>query len=128
MVAYIGIIHKEKNSDFGVSFPDFPGCITAGSSLEDAKEMAQEALQLHVEGMLEDQESIPEPATLDDIMTKRDFRDGVALIVDVSVPARVKRINITMDEALLREIDATTNNRSGVLSSSGNELFASFNF
>jgi hypothetical protein len=41
---YIAIIHKELNSDFGVSFLDFPGCITAGRTLDEAKDMAAEAL------------------------------------------------------------------------------------
>jgi predicted RNase H-like HicB family nuclease len=41
---YIAIIHKEPNSDFGVSFPDFAGCITAGRTLDEAKDMAAEAL------------------------------------------------------------------------------------
>jgi predicted RNase H-like HicB family nuclease len=48
---YIAYLHKDKNSDYGVSFPDFPGCITAGSSLEEARAMAAEALALHVTGM-----------------------------------------------------------------------------
>ena len=39
MRSYIAVLHKDKDSDYGVSFPDFPGCITAGSSLEEAKEM-----------------------------------------------------------------------------------------
>ncbi|MBL0942631.1 MAG: type II toxin-antitoxin system HicB family antitoxin, partial [Alphaproteobacteria bacterium] len=34
---YIALIHKDKNSDFGVSFPDFPGCITAGKTLDEAR-------------------------------------------------------------------------------------------
>jgi predicted RNase H-like HicB family nuclease len=48
---YIACLHKDKNSDCGVSFPDFPGCITAGSTLEEARSMAAEALALHVAGM-----------------------------------------------------------------------------
>jgi predicted RNase H-like HicB family nuclease len=44
---YIALIHKEENSDYGVSFPDFPGCISAGETLEQAKTMAQEALIGH---------------------------------------------------------------------------------
>ena len=51
---YIAYLHKEKDSDFGVSFPDFPGCITAGRTLEDARRMAVEALALHIQGMAED--------------------------------------------------------------------------
>jgi predicted RNase H-like HicB family nuclease len=41
---YIGLIHKEADSDYGVSFPDFPGVATAGKSLDDAQAMAEEAL------------------------------------------------------------------------------------
>jgi predicted RNase H-like HicB family nuclease len=32
MAEYIALIHKDAGSDFGVSFPDFPGCVTAGST------------------------------------------------------------------------------------------------
>jgi predicted RNase H-like HicB family nuclease len=54
MANYIAIVHKDSESDFGVSFPDFPGCITAGSNIDEAKDMAQDALALHIQGMLED--------------------------------------------------------------------------
>ena len=64
---YIAYLHKDRNSDFGVSFPDFPGCITAGKTLEEARQLATEALSMHVEGMLEDKQLIPEPSTLDDL-------------------------------------------------------------
>jgi predicted RNase H-like HicB family nuclease len=63
---YIAYLHKEAKSDFGVSVPDFPGCVTAGRTLEDARKLAPEALALHLEGMLEDGEAIPEPSTLDE--------------------------------------------------------------
>ena len=48
---YTGLIHKDPDSDYGVSFPDLPGCITAGHTVEEAREMAAEALALHL-GML----------------------------------------------------------------------------
>jgi predicted RNase H-like HicB family nuclease len=51
-----------------VSFPDFPGCITAGKTRKEACRMAVEALSLHIEGMLEDGEPIPEPSTLDNLV------------------------------------------------------------
>jgi predicted RNase H-like HicB family nuclease len=51
MANYIAIVHKEDKSDFGVSFSDFPGCITAGKNIDEAKDMAQEALTLHIQGM-----------------------------------------------------------------------------
>jgi predicted RNase H-like HicB family nuclease len=56
---YIGLIHKDADSDYGVSFPDFPGLITAGTDLDDARAMAEEALALHIEGLAEDGEAIP---------------------------------------------------------------------
>jgi predicted RNase H-like HicB family nuclease len=62
---YIAYLHKERDSDFGVSFPDFPGCVTAGRTLEEARRMAAEALALHIEGMMEDGEVVPEPSNLD---------------------------------------------------------------
>ena len=62
---YIAYLHKDRESDFGVSFPDFPGCITAGKTLEEAHRVAAEALALHIAGMVEDGDAIPDPSTLD---------------------------------------------------------------
>lgn len=64
---YIAYVHKDKNSDYGVSFPHFPGCITVGSTLEDARTMAAEVLAFHVAGMRADGEEVPESSTLDSL-------------------------------------------------------------
>jgi len=64
---YIAYLHKDRKSDFGVSFPDFPGCITAGRTLEEARRRAAEALSFHIAGMIEDGEKIPKPSTIDDV-------------------------------------------------------------
>ncbi len=88
MSAYIGVIHKDHSSDYGVSFPDFPGCITAGSTVEEAKEMAYEALLFHIQGMLEDNETLPIPSKLEEICRNDDFADGIAFLI-VSVPDRI---------------------------------------
>lgn len=61
MKQYIALIHKDADSDYGVSFPDLPGVISAGSTLDEARDMATEALALHIEGLIEDGEAIPEP-------------------------------------------------------------------
>ena len=61
MTAYIALIHKEPNSDFGVSFPDPNGCITAGKTLDEARAMAVEALELHLEGFAADGKTLPHP-------------------------------------------------------------------
>jgi len=64
---YIAYLHKDKNSDFGVSLPDYPGCITAGSTLEEARKMAVEALVFHLAGLRADGEILPDLSTLDDL-------------------------------------------------------------
>ncbi len=64
MAGYIALINKGDDSDLGVSFPDFPGCIAAGATLDEARAMAQEALACHVEGLLEDGAAMPEPSNL----------------------------------------------------------------
>jgi predicted RNase H-like HicB family nuclease len=51
---YIGIVHKDEASDFGISFPDFPGCISAGRTLEETVVMGREALEGHIGLMADD--------------------------------------------------------------------------
>ncbi len=106
MRTYIALIHKDPHSAFGVSFPDFPGCISVGASLDQARANAEEALAFHVEGMAEDGEAIPEPSSLEDIMAEPDNRDGVAVLIPLrEQAARTVRVNITLPEATLAEID-----------------------
>ena len=64
---YIAYLHKHRNSDFGVSFPDFPGCITAGKTLDEAHRLAAEVLAFHIAGMMKGGDSIPAPSALDDL-------------------------------------------------------------
>jgi predicted RNase H-like HicB family nuclease len=119
MTEYVALIHKENDSDFGVSFPDFPGCVTAGSTLNEARAMAEEALSFHIEGMIEDGEAIPGPSSLDDVMKARENRDAVAVLVDARQHDRVVRVNVTIPESDLRAIDSYAQNhglsRSGLL-------------
>lgn len=101
---YIAYLHKDKKSDFGVSFPDFPGCITAGKTLEEARSMAGEALLLHIRGMLEDGEAVPEPSTIDDIAKDPALKNAVAFLVNANIEKTV-RINITARESQIKRID-----------------------
>ena len=102
---YIAYLHKDKNSDYGVSFPDFPGCITAGSSLEKARSMAAEALAFHVAGMREDGETIPKPSTLADLRGDPAMKGAVAFLTELREPERTVRINITARQCQIAEID-----------------------
>jgi predicted RNase H-like HicB family nuclease len=103
---FIALIHKDADSDYGVSFPDLPGVVTAGVDLDDARGMAEEALALHLEGMEADHDPIPEPSSLEAIMTDRENRDGVAILVKAPAKAaKAVRINVTVPENELAEID-----------------------
>ena len=106
MSQYIGLIHKEARSDYGVSFPDFPGVVTAGKDLDDAHAMAEEALTLHVEGLIEDGEALPEPSTLEAVMSDPENKGGVAILVAVKTAAsKSVRVNVTLPEDVLAQID-----------------------
>ncbi|MER9625018.1 type II toxin-antitoxin system HicB family antitoxin [Mesorhizobium sp. M0222] len=78
---YVGLTHKGQESDLGVSFPDFPGVVTAGTGLDEALAMVEEALTFHVEGLLEDGGAIPAPSSLEDVMADKDNRSGFAIMV-----------------------------------------------
>jgi predicted RNase H-like HicB family nuclease len=106
MRQYIGLIHKDPESDYGVSFPDLPGCITTGTDLDDARVMATEALALHLEGLIADGEAAPEPSSLEEIMRHRANRSGVAIVIEAPVEAvRSVRINVTIPSDVLEQID-----------------------
>ncbi len=107
MHQYSALIHKDADSDYGVSFPDLPGCVTGGTTLDEARGNAEEALALHLSGMVEDGEPIPEPSSLESIMSDVENRDGVAILVAAKgEPSRSVRVNISLPEDLLARIDA----------------------
>jgi hypothetical protein len=68
--------------------------------------MAEEALVFHIEGMIEDGEAIPEPSTLDAVMTDPAVRDGVVTLISTKpFSRRAVRVNVTLPEDTLAEID-----------------------
>ncbi len=105
MASYIALIRKEADSDYGVSFPDFPGCVTAGSTLDEARTNAAEALALHIEGMIEDKEALPEASELATVMADRENRDSVAIMIDAP-EAKAVRVNVILPEDGLNDVDA----------------------
>jgi len=108
---YIAYLHKDKNSDFGVSFPDFPGCITAGRTLEEARHLAAEALTLHIAGMLEDGDALPEASTLDELADDPEMENAVAFLVSAETPEKTVRVNITARESQIEAIDRLARER-----------------
>jgi predicted RNase H-like HicB family nuclease len=108
---YIAYLHKDKRSDYGVSFPDFRGCVTAGRTLEEARQLAGEALTLHIAGLLEDGEALPEASTLDELAGDPAMRGAVAFLVDVEAPEKTVRVNITARESQIEAIDRLARER-----------------
>lgn len=79
-------IHKDPDSDYGVTVPDLPGCFSAGSTFAEALSMAKEAIELHLEGMLDDGQEIPDPSTsIDEFKKDPNFDDAVWAVVSVDI-------------------------------------------
>lgn len=83
MASYIALLRKDNNSDYGVEFPDFPGCVSAGSTLEEARRMAGEALAAHVDFLREDGNEVPEPSPLDVLAKQSELKGAVPFMVDL---------------------------------------------
>ena len=112
---YPAMIFKEPESGYGVVFPDFDGCVTVGDTPEQAHAQAAEALQGHVDLTLEHGDELPEPTALAAVYARcRKEKALVVIVVSVRLPGtgRAKRINITMDEELLDELDQAAARRS----------------
>ena len=108
---YIALLRKESDTDYGVDFPDLPGCITAGSTLDEAKEIAAEAIAFHIEGLIEDGEDIPAPSSLEEIMADKANKDAVAFLVPYQSSEKAVRVNITLPSSLLKRIDRQSGKR-----------------
>lgn len=104
---YIGLIRKQDDSDFSVEFPDFPGCVSAGATLDEARAMAEEALQFHIDGMVQDRLPIPAPSSLEAIAADPENKEALPFLVKVRLAkGKAVRVNVTFDEHLLTAIDA----------------------
>jgi predicted RNase H-like HicB family nuclease len=105
-----------------VIFPDFPGCVAQGASVGEAMSAAVEALALHVEGMIAEGETLPEPSAVDakeGWATEIAMQNPVTALLPTEVPGKSVRLNITMDTALVERLDAAAaregTSRSGFL-------------
>lgn len=120
---YPVVIHKDSDSDYGVTVPDLPGCFSAGESVDDAISCVTEAIECHVEGFLIDGEDVPVSLPMEVHKENPDFADAFAwVLVDVDLSklsGKTKRINVTIPERILSRIDAYAANqnasRSGLI-------------
>lgn len=102
------LIHEEDGV-FGVSFPDFPGCITTAATEEDAVRKGSEALSFHVSGMVEDGDVLPMLRSARELRADPEFADAsqgaIVAMIPFELPAKSVRVNISVDENLLDAID-----------------------
>ncbi|MFZ1096704.1 MAG: type II toxin-antitoxin system HicB family antitoxin [Xanthobacteraceae bacterium] len=90
MAGYIALVHKDEGTSYGVSFPDLPGCISAGDTFEEAVANAAEALAAHLALMRADGDTIPAPRSFDELKRDREFlADAADAIVTVVQPQRM---------------------------------------
>jgi predicted RNase H-like HicB family nuclease len=107
---YPAILEATKDG-FSVFFPDLPGAISVGDDYEHAISNAKESLSLHLYGMLQDHDPIPEPSHVSEIMDQTDEKHLVALIeadifaVMATQEDKSVRINITLPRSLLKAVD-----------------------
>lgn len=105
---YPVVIHKDTDSDYGVTVPDLPGCFSAGETLDEALNEVVEAIECHVEGLLIDGDPIPAPKSIEYHQKNSDFEDGVWAVVAVDInklSGKTKRVNITLPEQVLNLMD-----------------------
>ena len=74
-------IHKDPDSDYGVTVPDLPGCFSAGSTIDEAMLMAREAIELYIDTLVEDGRDIPTPSEIETLRKQPDFADAIWAVV-----------------------------------------------
>ncbi|TPV94459.1 MAG: CopG family transcriptional regulator [Myxococcales bacterium FL481] len=134
MLNFPGIIRKDRRSDYGVEFPDLPGCVTAAKNLGDLRRMAQEAIELHLEGLEEAGDALPAPSLLDDVLEAVAAAPGEGFLCVTGFRVELKRgkavrVNITLPSMLLEDIDTyakgSARSRSGFLQEAARHFIAS---
>lgn len=113
---YVALIHKDPDTCYGASFPDFPGCIAAGDTIEETLRNAAEALAFHVAGLREDGDAIPAPRGMDEIRADKELAEETqdaffALVPLIEDRSAAKRVNISIDPSLLEAIDEAAKDR-----------------
>lgn len=116
--AYVAVIHPpEKGSEYGVTFPDLPGCVSSGTSVVNAMDRAAEALAGHVAAMLADGEVLPPARRMHELLNDAEFLADIqagaetTAIPVLQVPAPKERVNVMIGRDVLKLIDRAATER-----------------
>jgi predicted RNase H-like HicB family nuclease len=105
---YPVVLHKDPDSDYGVTVPDLPGCFSAGETIDEALAEVTEAIECHIEGLLVDGEMVPSPTSIETHRDDPEFADGVWALVTVDISklsGKSLQVDITVPESLLALVD-----------------------
>lgn len=102
------VLHSDDGVRYGVTVPDLPGCFSSGDTFDEALDSVVEAIDLHLEGLIEDGGEVPVPRPIAAHRANPEYADGVWATVDINVArfdGRAEKINITLPRRLLARID-----------------------
>lgn len=77
---FYAVFAPATEGGYNVSFPDFPGCVTFGSTLEEAQKMAQEVLELWLEELAANNELETPPIGRHPVVAELTVRFPVKLV------------------------------------------------
>lgn len=105
MKIFYGLVHKDEESAFGITFPDAPGCFSAADEEADLLTNAQDALSLYVDG-----EAVPRTRTIAQLLrdpsVSAEIASGAFLLAVPLIESRRKaRFNLMLDEELVASMD-----------------------
>lgn len=106
---YAVAIHKDNDSCFGITVPDIAGCFSAGDTLDEALENAQEAISGHLEVLADDGNIAPNAAPIDDYINEPTYQGATWAYVDVDVSAflgKTEKATVTLPKLLITKIDS----------------------
>jgi predicted RNase H-like HicB family nuclease len=89
MVAVVALVHGVPGA-YGISFPDFPGCIAGGETVDEALRRGRDGLELHVECMIEVGEALPKIRDIAEIKADPEYVEDFveAVVANVFVRRR----------------------------------------
>ena len=103
---YFAIVHKDKGSAYGVTFPDLPGCFSAADEIVDVLPHAQAALALYASG----ETSLPVARSIEDMTKEKEIQSALAagafvIAVPLVVSDKKIRANVMFERSLLEAVD-----------------------
>ncbi len=110
------VVKRIQDNHFNIAVPDLPGCESVGNSTEQALQNAADAIETHLDSMTQHGDPIPTPSRIEDHQKDPQFTGGIWALVTVDVSRHLgksKRINITIPERLLKQIDKYTSSHGG---------------